>query len=106
MPEFLLVPGRFDGFVLEHLEKIRRLGKPRAGRRRRPQPGIVGRKLPTGRATHGKSAHHEPTFIDRIMFLHVLERFEQIDFAGEFVGVAVAAVKMQHESIRRREFAR
>ena len=39
------------------------------------------------------------------MMLHVLEGFERINFSGKLVRIAVAAIRMQHESIGRSEFS-
>ena len=55
-PESLL-PGRDPGdvFVLEDVQKLRGLGEAGARIDAAPAVGVVGAKLPDGRATHGKT---------------------------------------------------
>ena len=105
VPELLLVPGRLDLFVLEHLQEVGRLGETGAGRSGGPEAGMVHRKLPAGRPTHREAAHRYPILINPAMLADVLQGFEQVHLAGELVGIAVTAVGMQHEGIRRGEFA-
>ena len=105
-PEFLLPPGGLQRFSLEDLKEISRLGEPGAGRRRRPQSGMVRGDMPAGRAAEGKPAHDQPVFIDGIILLHMIKRLKQVGLAGEPVAIAIAAVKMNDESVGRRELAR
>ena len=101
--QLLLIPGRFEFFLLELGEKVRRLGKARPRRRRGPAPGMMDREVPAGRSAHREAAHGDAVVVDRIMLLDVLQGLEGVDFAGEMVGVAVAAIRMQHEGVGRRE---
>ena len=61
-------------------------------------------ELPTGSAAHGEAADDDAIVVDGVTFLHVGERFEEIDLAGEFVGIAIATVEMEDESVGRSEF--
>jgi hypothetical protein len=61
--------------------------------------------MPCGRSAHGETADADSIFIDGIMFADVFEGFEGIDFTDEFVGVAEAAVRVEHEGVGRSEFA-
>ena len=63
-------------------------------------------KLPAGCASHREPAHHQTILVDRVVFLDVLDRLEQVDFTGKLVGVAVSAIGMKHERVRRYELAR
>ena len=105
MPESLFPLGRGDGFVLEDAEEFLCFGETRAGSGGGEFARIVDGKLPAGCAAHGESANDDAVFIDAIAFLYVGERFEEIDFAGEFVRVAVAAIKVEDEGVGRDEFA-
>src|SRR5439155_20268808 len=86
VPELLLIPAWFQRFVLEYLQKIRRLGKSRARRSRRAQAGGMAGKLPAGRAAHGEASYQQAGFSDRIMFADFVQGLEKVHFAGEFVG--------------------
>ncbi len=55
--------------------------------------------MPGGRAAHAEADIDEAVFIDGVAFLDVFEGFEEVDFAGEFVGVAVTAVEVDYEVI-------
>ena len=105
-PELLFPPRRLECLPLKHLEEISRLRESRAGRRRRPQSGMVRGDMPAGRAAEGKPAHDQPVFIDGIILLHMIKRLKQVGLAGEPVAIAIAAVKMNDESVGRRELAR
>jgi hypothetical protein len=61
--------------------------------------------MPRRRATHRKATDADAVFIDVIMFADVFKSFEGIDFADEFVRVAKATVGVEHECVRRGEFA-
>ena len=63
-------------------------------------------EMPRRRATHAEAADQNTILVDRVLAFHRFERFEKIDFAGQLAGVAVAAVEVQHDRVRRREFAR
>src|SRR5438876_2222747 len=62
--------------------------------------------MPASRATERESAHDQAVLVDWIIFLHVIECFEEIGFTGEAIAIAITPVEMQHERIRGREFAR
>ena len=101
----MLIPGRFQRFVLEHFEKIRGLGKSRARRGRRPQARVMSGEVPAGRAAHRKPAHHEPVLVNRVSPPHALQHLGQIHFAGEPVRIAVTAIEVKDEGVRWSEFA-
>ena len=105
VPEFLFPRRRGNGFVLEDAEEFFGFGKPGAGGGGGEFAGIVDRELPAGSAAHRETADNDAIFIDAVTFLHVGERFEEIDLAGEFVGVTIAAVKVQDEGVGGNEFA-
>ena len=62
-------------------------------------------ELPAGRPAHRKPAHDQPVRVDGKLFPHLGQRFQQIDFAGELVRVAVSAVQVEDERIPWRELA-
>ncbi len=101
MPEFLFPLGR------HFLELEEFLGFAEAGARRDggPEAGVVGAEAPGGGATHAEAADEGAVLVDRVLAFHGIEGFEEIDFAGEAVGVAEAAVEVQHDGVARREFA-
>src|SRR5437764_127298 len=70
------------------------------------RPTVMDGKLPAGRAAHREAARRDAVHVYLVMPRNVIDRLEEIDFTGKFVGVAIAAVGMQHESIVRREFTR
>ena len=47
----------------------------------------------------------EAVLVDGVVAPDGVERFEEVDFAGEFAGVAVAAVEVQDDGVARRELA-
>jgi len=61
--------------------------------------------VPGGGAAHREAAHDDAVFVDEVVLFDRGERFEQIDFAGELVGVAVASVQVQHDRVARGELA-
>ena len=105
VPEFLFPGGRGDRFVLEDAEEFFCFGKTGAGCGGDEFTGIMDGKLPAGSAAHGEAADDDAIFIDGIALLDVVECFEEIDFAGEFVGVAITTVKVKDEGVGRSEFA-
>ena len=64
------------------------------------------RELPAARAAHGEPADRDPVVVDRQQRLHVGDRLQHVDFAGELEGVAVAAVGMEHDRVGRDDRAR
>ena len=52
-----------------------------------------------------KPRTEDAVLVDGVVALDGVERFEEIHFAGEFAGVAVAAVEVQHDGVARRELA-
>jgi hypothetical protein len=53
--------------------------------------------LPGGCAAHAEADIDQAVFIDGVALLHVFEGFEEVDFAGELVGVAIATVEVDGE---------
>ena len=105
VPQLLLVPRWGDLFVLKYPQEFTRLGKTGSRRGGREQARIVHGELPASRSAHRKATDHDAIVVDRVATFDVGQRFEQIDLAGQFVGVAVAAVEMHHESVGGRELA-
>ena len=101
--ELLFVPRRLDGLVLEDLEEVG--GFAEAGPRRggAPDARVVDGEVPAGRPAHREAADHHAVVVDGVVLLDAVHRLERIDFAGEFVGAAVAAVEAQDEGAGRRE---
>ena len=101
MPELLLPLGRH---FLE-LEELLGLAESGAGSDGGPKPGEVRAESPGGRAAHAEAAHQRAVLVDGVLALHGVERFEEIDLAGESIGIAEAAVEVEHDGVARREFA-
>jgi hypothetical protein len=57
-----------------------------------PETGVVRSEVPRGGAAHAEAADHDAVFVDLILALHGIQRFEEVHFAGELAGVAVASV--------------
>src|SRR5260370_16139062 len=91
---------------MEHFQEFGGLGNTGARRRRRTQAGVVRGEMPAGRAAQRKAADDQTVLVDGIIFADLCECFEQVGLAGEAVAVAVAAVKVKDESVRRNKFAR
>ena len=104
-PKLLLPRRRTERLVLEDFEEIRGLAEAGAGRRRRPTAGIVRGEVPARGAAEREAAHDQPVLVDRVVALHVGERFPQVRLAGEARAVAVAPVEVEHERAPRRELA-
>ena len=105
VPEFLLPPGALgfvggEGFGVEG-----GLGETSAGRGGGPEAGEVGGEVPSARAAHGKTADNDATGVDFIEFSDELDGLHDVDFAGEFGGVAEAAVGMEYDGIGGNDFA-
>ena len=62
-------------------------------------------EVPGGGAAHAEAADQGAVLIDGVLALDGVEGFEEIDLAGEAVGVAEAAVEVEHDGVARREFA-
>ena len=92
--------------LVPDLQEVGGLAETRAGRDRGPEAGVMRAEVPGGRASHAETADEDAVLVHSVVPLHVVEGFEQIDLAGQFVGVAVAAVKVQHDRVGWREFAR
>ena len=105
-PELGLPRERLELLVLEHVQELRRLREPGARGRRREPPRMVHREVPARRAPQAEPAHHHPVLVDRIQPLHVLQRLPEVRLARESRPVAIPAVQVQHERVRRRELAR
>jgi len=104
MPEFLDIPWRLSGQAGNFLKDVG-VDETCAGRSSGPKASVMACEMPGGCAAHGETAHADAVFIDGIMFADVFERFESVDFADEFVGVAEATVRVEDEGIGRSEFA-
>ena len=87
------------------MQELRGFAEAGARRHCGPQSGIVRAEVPGGGAAHAEAADQDAILVHRIVALDGVERFEEIDFAGELVGVAVAAVEVEHDGVARREFA-
>ena len=89
----------------EDARVFRRLGKARAGVRDGPQPAVMHAEVPRARAAHREAGVHEAAAVHGIRARRGAERLEDVHLAGEFRGVAVAAVGMDDDVRVRREFA-
>ena len=105
VPEPLLVPRRCERFLLEDPQELGRLGEAGSGRGGGPQAGVVDGVLPARRPAHRKAAGDDAVLVDRIVLLDLLHRLEGVHLAGEAVGVAVAAVEVDHDRIGWHELA-
>src|SRR3990167_8479088 len=63
------------------------------------------RHLPTPGTAHREAAYGNTIFIDAIALLGVVRRLEHVDLAGELERIAIAAIRMQDERIRRSNVA-
>src|SRR5438477_7903409 len=61
--------------------------------------------MPATGPAHGEAPDCAPSRVYRIMLLDVLHRFEDIDFARKFEGVAESPIGMKDKRILRRKFA-
>src|SRR5262245_15395414 len=104
MKEFLLPPRRGVLPSEVEAEKLRRLAEARARRNRGPESGVMRPELPSGRAAHAEAAHDDAVLVNAVLPFHRVERFEQVCFTGELVGVAETPVEVQHDRVARREF--
>ena len=94
------------GFTFSFWKTLRNSGvsqNPAPGARGGPQRRVVDRELPARGPAHREAAGDEPVLVDAVVLLDVVEALERVDLAGELVGVAVAAVGVQDERVRRRE---
>ena len=60
-------------------------------------------EVPGRRPAHREAADHDAVFVDGVVLLYAVHRLEGINFAGELVGAAVAAVEAQDEGAGRHE---
>ena len=60
-------------------------------------------EVPAGGAAHREAADGDAVVVDGVVLLDAVHRLESVDFAGELVGAAVAAVEAQDEGALRRE---
>ena len=104
VPKFLHIPRRLSGPARNFLED-ECVDETCAGRSGSPKAGVVACEMPCCRAAHREAADADAVFIDGIMFANIIEGFERIDFADEFVGVAEAPIWMENEGVRWSEFA-
>ncbi len=104
-PEHLLEPRRRRLAGREDVEELGRLGKAGARRHGGPEPRVMRAELPGRCAAHREAAHHQAVHVDRVTLPHAFQRLEEIHLAGEFVGVAIAAVEVADDRRFRREFA-
>ena len=58
-------------------------------------------QMPTPGAAHRKTAQGDAISIDRVMPFDMRERLEYVHFAGKLEGIAVTAIGMQDEGVRR-----
>jgi hypothetical protein len=65
----------------------------------------VDRELPAGGSAHRKPSDDDAVLVDPVPPLDAVERFEQVDLARELVGIAIPAVRMEHDRIERREIS-
>ena len=105
VPEFLLPPGRCAIAGGLDFEILRRFGEARAGRRGGPHARVVRSQMPDRSAAHAEAADQQAVLVDGVVAPDGVERFEEVHFAGEFAGVAVAPVEVQHDGVARRELA-
>ena len=101
VPELLFPLGRH---FLE-LEELLGLAESGAGSDGRPESGKVRAESPGGRAAHAEAAHQGAVLVDGVLAFHGVERFEEIDLAGESIGIAEAAVEVEHDGVARGELA-
>ena len=61
--------------------------------------------MPRGSAAHAEAADEDAVLIHVEVLLDIGEGFEEVDFAGEGAGVAIAAVEMDDDGVARGELA-
>ena len=66
---------------------------------------MVSGQVPDGGSAHAEAAEEDAALIDVVVLLHVVESFEEVDFAGEFAGIAVAAVEVEGYGVAGLELA-
>src|SRR5580704_11642776 len=104
--EELQLPPRWRGIAGEfELEVLHGFAESGAGRDGGPETGMMRADIPRGGAAHAEAAVQNAVFVDGVLALHGVERFEEIHLAGEAAGIAEAAIEMQHDGIARRKFA-
>ena len=106
MPQLGFPRRGLQRFLLPHLEEIRRFAEARPGCDSGPEAREMGSEMTGRRAAHAESTHHDAVRIDLVLALHRVQRFEQVHFAGQLVGVAVATVQVQHDGVGRRKLTR
>ncbi len=106
VPELFFPPGRFQLFLLINSQELRRLREARARRRRRPAPGMMHGEMPARGPAHRESAHGDAVAVDGVVLLDVVHSFKCVHLAGKVVRVGIAAIGVQHESVRRCEVAK
>src|SRR5207249_4506687 len=68
---------------------------------RSPFIRVVRAQLPCACAAHGKAAHDQAAFIDRVMLYDVLQRFKYIELTCEFERIHETSVRVQNDCIQR-----
>src|SRR4029077_7923867 len=99
MPERLFVPGRLYRLVLEHLEEPRGLGEPGTGVGGEPAIGIMYGELPARRTPHREATDGNAVVVDPVVALDGFDGFKHVDLTRELIGIAVAAVGVQHDRV-------
>ena len=62
--------------------------------------------MPDRGAAHAEASNDDATVVNAIGALDRIERFKQIYFTGQLVGIAVAAIEMQDDRVLRCELTR
>lgn len=96
VPQLLHVPLR-QLIAAESLISLH-INEAGAGTRALPEVRVMRRQVPTPCPAH-REAHEHRLPLDLVPLLDVLDRFEDIDFAGKFVGVAVPAERMEDDRV-------
>ena len=105
-PEGLLIGWDFGDILgLKNVQELRGLGEAGTRVNGAPAVGIMGTELPDRGATHAETANEETVVVDGIGLTGVLIRFPEVNFTGELIGAAIAAVRMQDETVGRRNLA-
>ena len=91
--------------MLKDFEEVGRLAEARAGIGGEPAIGVMHRELPRRSAAHREAADGDAVFIDAAPLFDRVEGFQDVDLAREFVGVAIAAVRVQDDGVFRRVLA-
>src|SRR6186997_2537653 len=62
--------------------------------------------MPDGGAAHAEASNDDAVVVNAIGTLDRIERFKQIYFTRQLIGIAVAAIEMQNDRILRCKLAR